>query len=243
MHWLALGIFITSISFTRMSSANELAQTQQLVVVSAESWKSRTGTLKMFSKVDTKWIQRDKEVPVVFGKGLAWGLGLHRESVLGPQKREGDGRAPAGIFLLGPVFGYGAQAPPGCHLRYHAITEQDYFVDDPSAKEYNRWVRLPDRAQPRQMWQSAEKMKRSDNLYELGIVIHHNMSPVIKARGSAVFFHIWRNATTPTVGCTAMSKANLLDLIRWLDPTKQPLVIQAPAVALPELQKQLGIAD
>ena len=39
--------------------------------------------------------------------GLAWGLGLHpADPGQGPVKREGDGKAPAGVFALGPAFAY-----------------------------------------------------------------------------------------------------------------------------------------
>jgi L,D-peptidoglycan transpeptidase YkuD (ErfK/YbiS/YcfS/YnhG family) len=92
---------------------------------------------------------------------------------------------------------------------------------------------------PKQRWRSAEKMLRPDGLYQLGIVVHDNMDPIVKGRGSAIFLHIWRNASTSTVGCTAMAKNNLLNLIKWLDPAKQPLLIQAPAAELPKLRAQI----
>ena len=46
-------------------------------------------------------------IPAVVGRnGLAWGRGVRTDLPAGePQKREGDGRAPAGIFKLGPAFG------------------------------------------------------------------------------------------------------------------------------------------
>ncbi len=242
MRWLIPWILITVINLPAATFSNVLAQTRQLVVVSAPSWNSETGNLVMLSKMAGGWVRHSNEVPVVFGHGLAWGRGLQLNSKSEPKKREGDQRSPAGIFLLGPVFGYAKSPPAGCRLPYRAITDQDYFVDDPDAKEYNQWVRLPPGMNPRQRWRSAEKMLRPDGLYELGIVIDHNMNPVIKGAGSAIFFHIWRNAHTPTVGCTAMARKNILELIRWLDPEKKPVVIQAPAAELPKLRAQVGTA-
>jgi L,D-peptidoglycan transpeptidase YkuD (ErfK/YbiS/YcfS/YnhG family) len=219
-------------------SSHAMAQARQLVVISAPSWSSETGKLKMLSKGSGVWVQHGNDVAVVLGHGLAWGRGLLSNSKSGPQKREGDGRSPAGIFLLGPVFGYAKDPPSGCRLPYRTITEQDYFVDDPSAKEYNRWVGLSRDTLPTQLWRSAEKMLRSDGLYVLGIVINHNVNPIVKGRGSAIFLHVWRNASTPTVGCTAMAKADLLKLIRWLDPVKKPLLIQGPA---PEMRHLITV--
>jgi L,D-peptidoglycan transpeptidase YkuD (ErfK/YbiS/YcfS/YnhG family) len=242
MYWLVFGILITTANLAAMASMNPPAQGRQLIIVSAESWRSETGKLQMVSNVSGRWVRHGNDIAVVLGRGLGWGRGLHRDSKAGPQKREGDQRAPAGIFLISPVFGYSEKPPAGCRLPYRAITGQDYFVDDPKAKEYNQWVRLPRDRTPKQVWHSAEKMLRPDRLYELGIVIHHNMHPVIPGRGSAIFFHVWRSASTPTVGCTAMAKKDLLALIKWLDPAKKPLLIQAPAAELAELRAQARTA-
>jgi L,D-peptidoglycan transpeptidase YkuD (ErfK/YbiS/YcfS/YnhG family) len=243
MYWRIFGILIMGANLAAAVATNPLPQARQLIIVSAESWRSETGKLQMVSNVSGAWVRHGNDVAVALGRGLGWGRGLHRNSESGPQKREGDGRAPAGIFSLGPAFGYSKDPPPGCRISYRAITERDYFVDDPKAKEYNQWVELPPGRTPKQLWRSAEKMLRPDPLYELGIVIQHNMDPTIPGRGSAIFFHVWRNASTPTVGCTAMAKRDLLNLIGWLDPAKTPLLIQAPAAELPALRAQAGKFD
>jgi L,D-peptidoglycan transpeptidase YkuD (ErfK/YbiS/YcfS/YnhG family) len=241
MRWLASGILIMVLNISAVTLGDALAQARQLVVVSAPSWNSETGKLVMLSNVEGVWVQHGNVVPVVFGHGLAWGRGLHSNAKSEPQKREGDERSPAGIFSLGPVFGYAKNPPAGCRLPYRSITEQDYFVDDPNANEYNHWVTLPREMTPTQLWRSAEKMLRPDGLYQLGIVVHHNMHPIVRGRGSAIFLHVWRNASTPTLGCTAMAKSDLLNLIRWLDPAKKPLLIQAPAAEIPQLRAQVAM--
>jgi L,D-peptidoglycan transpeptidase YkuD (ErfK/YbiS/YcfS/YnhG family) len=142
---------------------------------------------------------------------------------------EGDGRAPAGIFSFGTAFGYAQEAPTGCKLPYHPATDRDYFVDDPESPQYNQWVTLSsDVSDSQRPWKSAERMRRDDYLYKLGIVVQENTNPAVKGRGSAIFLHIWRAPGLPTVGCTAMEEENLLKLVRWLDPAKNPLLIQAP---------------
>ena len=79
-------------------------------------------------------------------------------------------------------------------------------------------------------------MKRDDDLYELGIVVEHNMHPFQKGRGSAIFLHVWRRADQPTAGCTAMSRADMLRLLQWLDPSGKPFLLQLPGeVPLPPL--------
>lgn len=201
-------------------------------MVTSNSWSSTTGSLQRYERDGKTWKKAGPPIPVSLGKtGMAWGKGPNDTGNEGLQKREGDGRAPAGIFQLGPAFGYAPQPPAGCTLPYRAVTDRDYFVDDPASPDYNRWVTIPpaEPNEPEKRWTSFERMKRPDHLYELGIVIQYNDNPVVPGKGSAVFMHIWREAGAPTAGCTAMTRGNLLELLRWLKPAKHPVLIQAPA--------------
>ena len=83
-------------------------------MVLAPNWSSTTGILRAFERASTTgdWKMRRNASPVVLGKkGLGWGRGLlEGKNDTGPQKVEGDHRVPAGIFLLGPAFGYAPAA-------------------------------------------------------------------------------------------------------------------------------------
>ncbi len=220
-----------------MDQAHSLpVTTRQLLVVTTQSWRSTVGNLQRYQRIGEKdWRTIGKPIPVSVGKnGLAWAHGMYRNAEDAREKREGDGCAPAGIFRVGPAFGYAPRPPAGCKLVYRAITDRDYFVDAPAANDYNRWITIPARKpnRPEKLWTSFERMKRSDRLYEFGIIVQQNDRPVVKGRGSAIFLHVWRNAGFPTVGCTAMARDDLLTLLRWLEPSQQPLLVQAPASEL-----------
>ena len=208
------------------------AKAEQAILVSTATWTSTTGFLQRYDKFSGTWKKAGEPIAVSLGKtGLAWGRGLHREVESGPQKHEGDGKAPAGMFELGPAFGYASEAPAGTRWPYRALTERDYWIDDSESSSYNQLASIPadQPNEPGKFWKSFEKMKRGDHLYELGLVIQHNFSPAVKEKGSAIFFHLWRQPAAPTVGCTAMSRENLLEVLRWLDPGRHPLLVQAPA--------------
>jgi L,D-peptidoglycan transpeptidase YkuD (ErfK/YbiS/YcfS/YnhG family) len=141
------------------------------------------------------------------------------------EKREGDGRTPSGIFLLGTVFGYESSFPT--KMPYRQATNEDIWVDDINADDYNRWVkRRATRAS------SFEKMRRSDNLYKYGIVVEYNMNPIVKGYGSAIFIHVWRGQGRPTEGCVGMSQEDIVKIIRWLDPASKPLVIMGTNITI-----------
>src|SRR5215218_1632786 len=87
-----------------------LARSRQVVVVTTRGWDDVPGTLRRFELKGARraWAQVGGDVPVAVGRnGLGWGAGLVDTSAdAGPQKREGDGKAPAGVFALGPAFGF-----------------------------------------------------------------------------------------------------------------------------------------
>src|SRR5688572_9491946 len=81
---------------------------EQLVLVVTPDWNASSGVLRTYARVGGHWHFVD-EMPVTVGRsGAAWGLGLHAKPSHGPVKREGDGRAPAGVFDIGIAFGYEA---------------------------------------------------------------------------------------------------------------------------------------
>ena len=214
---------------------------EQLIVVTTSGWDSITGTLTMYQRSQGgPWQQRGTSWAIVVGRtGLAWGRGtLPVEGFAGPAKHEGDGRSPAGAFTLGTAFGY---APPDSarwlRLPYVQATAALECVDDPGSHWYNQ-VLLRSSAQPAPDWNSSEIMRLANDLYQWGIVVEHNSGPAVPGDGSCIFLHIWGGPREPTVGCTAMDEPNLLDLMHWLDPKRQPVLVQLPAEEYQRLRKQ-----
>jgi L,D-peptidoglycan transpeptidase YkuD (ErfK/YbiS/YcfS/YnhG family) len=223
------------------AASSPLSDSRQCVVVVASGWNSTTGILRAFERGRGGWEMRDEPVPVVLGKhGLGWGIGLtDLKKDSGPKKREGDNRVPAGIFLLGPAFGYApASSARWIKLRYVALTAETEGVDDPRSRYYNQVV---DRSKVAQVdWHSSEKMRRADDLYKWGLVVAHNPAATPGA-GSCIFMHIWKNSSAATVGCTAMAEQNLVRLLRWLDPTARPVLVQMPQPEYEENRAEFGL--
>jgi L,D-peptidoglycan transpeptidase YkuD (ErfK/YbiS/YcfS/YnhG family) len=222
-----------------LGSMNLPPQTQQVVLVTTQTWSSPTGTMQTFSRHRGQWVLVGAPVAVNVGsRGLGWGRGLHFDVAEAPQKNEGDNRGPAGIFTLGPAFGYAANAPQGTRSPYRRLGDGDFWVTDSRSRQYNQLVSLSGKKalHPERVWSSYEKMKRGDGLYELGIVVDYNTNPAAPGRGSAIFLHVERGPGMPTSGCTSMPKATLQWLMSWLDPAKKPLLIQAPVQELKKIR-------
>jgi len=219
-----------------------LARSRQLVVVTTRGWDDVPGVLRRYERKGTRgaWAQVGKDVPVAVGRnGLGWGAGLvETGAAAGPQKKEGDGKAPAGVFALGAAFGF-APAPAGrLRVPYVPLTPSVECVDDTASRKYNLIV---DRLTAGDVdWNSSERM-RSVEGYRWGLVVNHNAAPTVAGRGSCIFLHVWAGPRMGTAGCTAMGEEKLTELLRWLDPKRRPLLVQLPEAEYARLRGAWGL--
>ena len=89
------------------------------------------------------------------------------------------------------------------------------WCDDPRSSEYNKIVKLP-------FFYKTEKLYKSDNAYDIVLVLDYNMSPVKKNKGSAIFIHIAKKNYKKTAGCIAIKKRDMKIIINKI--TKKTLV-------------------
>ncbi len=127
-------------------------------------------------------------------------------------KREGDGGTPRGTFVLRRLWWRADRMPrPRTGLPVRRIRRNDGWCEDPTDRRYNRPVDVPPGS-------SADRLWRTDALYDLIVEISHNTRPRIAGRGSAVFIHIARQKFAPTAGCVALEAGTLRRLIERLGP-------------------------
>lgn len=212
------------------TSAIPTAGSAQLVVVTTEGWDAPGGQLRTFERDGDAWREVATARTVTIGRaGAAWGLGLHPAQADGPQKREGDGRSPAGVYAIGAAFGYPATVDTG--LEYQAMQDSHWCVDVPGSPLYNRIVDARE-VGAAAVKDSTEPMRRDlhvdgDQRYRLGFVIEHNADGRDRA-GSCIFAHVWKAPGNATAGCTAMSDADMVRLLGWLDRRKDPRFVLLP---------------
>jgi L,D-peptidoglycan transpeptidase YkuD (ErfK/YbiS/YcfS/YnhG family) len=194
----------------------------QLILGIAPTWNSMRGELRLFERSrGGDWAAVTGSFPALFGKnGVAWGTGLAGQSESGLRKKERDGRAPAGVFEVGEVFGYEPNLPPGADYPYRQVTEADVWSDDPRSPNYNRHIVIDPKHPPDNY--THEKMRSGDFAYHWLVEIRHNSNPPVPGVGSAIFFHIRRGVNRPTTGCTTMAEANLVKLVTWLRAKRHP---------------------
>ena len=199
---LSLAIPVTTASAT--TCPPELAKATHLLLVTTPTFNSFKGTVTTWSRssATASWQRSGKSRPIVVGrKGLAWGWTAAAYANSGePLKREGDKRAPAGIFSVGQPFGtFDKQLQGFVRLK----RGQHFCVDDARSPYYGRIV--PRKVAGKKT--SGEEMAKI-SLYRQGLFV--NYPPNAKKRaGSCIFVHVWRRPNSPTVGCVAASEADV----------------------------------
>jgi len=205
------------------------ASSSQLILGIADTWDSSHTTLRFYERSKGKWQTVGPAIPARLGRsGMAWGLGLHPLPKDATMKKEGDGRAPAGVFALGGAWGYAKDIQRHPKLPYKQVSPHDLWVEDPAHSFYNHHVVLPHA--PKTPWEKKQQMKQTDPAHALKLFIKHNAPPgVAQGMGSSIFFHIWRaDGAKPTAGCTTMAAPQLQQLIARIDPTQNPLYVLLP---------------
>jgi len=142
---------------------------------------------------------------------LAFPVALGRGGILA-NKREGDGGTPRGRFRLRQLWWRADRmARPATLLPVRRIGPLDAWCEDPADRRYNRAMVIASK-------HAGDRLRRTDQLYDLIIEIDHNTRPRVTRRGSAVFVHIARPGLAPTAGCVAMPKPILRQLLARLGP-------------------------
>jgi L,D-peptidoglycan transpeptidase YkuD (ErfK/YbiS/YcfS/YnhG family) len=115
-------------------------------------------------------------------------------------KREGDGGTPRGVLPLRGMLQRRDRGPRiPCTLSYRAIRPEDAWCDNAADRRYNRLIHRPlDQT-------SEERLTRSDRLYDVIVPLGWNDGPIVRGRGSAIFWHLSRENGSPTAGCVAVA--------------------------------------
>lgn len=147
---------------------------------------------------------------LVQGAGFSFACQLGRSGVVAERdKREGDGKTALGEYRLLTVW-YRADRLDGLQtaLPTRAIQRDDGWCDDVrDTLHYNRHIKLPYAGSHENLW-------REDEVYDLIVVTSHNQDPVVVGAGSALFVHVMRTPPSPTAGCVALARADLLTLLK-----------------------------
>lgn len=193
---------------------------RQLIIVTAANTSSSRSQLTTWQLTRTGWEPEFGTMTSLDGEN-GW--------LPAGRRREGDGTTPEGIYSLGTTI-YGNDANPGVAYRYHRLIPGDYWDENPlTGKIYNTFqhssnhdcAHNPFGGDTECLW-----LETAD--YPYFVVIQFN-TPARGAYGSGIFLHATYGSSE---GCVSVSRANLEEIIRWLKPTADPLIVLAGPTSL-----------
>lgn len=223
---LTLPLFL----FSRAFASPIPSETKLLILAVPEDWNSTQTQLQAYRREKGRdaWTSITPSFNANLGRnGLAWGRGCHPAQE-GPQKREGDKKSPAGVFLLGSILYGSEEKSPLQNWRYRMVTDRDLWIEDPQSTNYNRHLILSTHeAFPEN--HLFDLMRQNDPAHALKIFIRHNAPPDVQPKaGSAIFFHLSRGTNHPTTGCTTLLRQDFETLFRNCTPKDQPVYVLLP---------------
>lgn len=197
-----------AVSLGEVTLANQfrtIRDNNQLIVVTTNGYGTNSARIRTFERVNGAWKQLLDINGHIGRDGFA------------SQMSENVVQSPRGKYSIGTAFGrYGN---PGTKLPFRQITSDDVWVDDSNSALYNTWQ---SRSATNGQWRSAENMNIP--AYNYGFVINYNTDRTPGA-GSAIFFHV---SDMYTNGCTGTDQQDVISILKWLDPAKNPVIIQSP---------------
>ena len=211
---LLITLFLSQFSFCQTAAINKkdllrilenyqqsIDTVQQLLLVINGSDTSNKAILVAMEKRKKKWEIKFQPMKASIGRN---GFALPGEKV------EGDGKSPTGVFGLGQLFSY--ENKVNTSLPFIQTFEDDIWIDDANHKDYNKYVKGNTTAT------SFEHLHLPGIYYKYCMVIEYNTNPVIKGKGSAIFFHVADANYKPTAGCVAIKETDMNTILSWFKP-------------------------
>ena len=206
---------------------DEITDSNQVVLVSADSWQSTVGTVQVFERNKNSWQATQKSVQAILGYG-----GL----VPGNNRKQGTGKTPTGTYAFTSAFGI--KSDPGTKLNYVKVDKNDAWTYNPKfpstynifqtankdwasygnyvemlstyRKQYNYVAVVDFNLPPGKITQGANGINRTDQSANTG-------------QGGGIFLHVSNG--TKTAGCVAIPENAMKAILEWIDPDKNPVIV------------------
>ncbi|MBV9795007.1 MAG: L,D-transpeptidase family protein [Actinobacteria bacterium] len=176
-------------------ASNVPASAGQAVIVTAPSTSSTTNTVSLWTRTATGWQQTG---PLMPGHNGDEGWSAHRKA--------GDLTTPTGTYTL--TAAGGVLPNPGTREPYEHSASYFHtggrFLGHNTAGVFDYVVAI-------------------DFNRVAGSEVSSEDEPNGQAEGDDIWLHVDNGA--PTLGCVTVAKADMVTILRWLDPSQHPVIV------------------
>ncbi len=206
-----------------------ISDSDQVIIVTAANRSSTAGSLRTYERSGGEWRIVQSRTRAQLGYG-----GL----VPAKDRRQGTGTTPIGTFAITSAFGRAKD--PGTALDYIRVDRNDAWTYNPRVPATYNIFQNVDRS-----WRSygnyVEMLWDYGYQYDYVAIMDYNLprgpittkpngvrvsgQPGDLRRGGGIFLHV--DNGRKTAGCIAIDRAVMRDVMRWLDPAKDPVIVVA----------------
>ena len=180
------------------------ANSSQIFLVTANGTSTSYGTGSMYEKTNGEWKKLS---------GFAVRLGANGMSYTRVQNSQ---KTPAGVLNILSAFGVAGN--PGSNYAYHKVTVNDYWDLNSGSPTYNRMISS-------NVGGDLEHLIDYQTQYKYVLVTDWNYSQN-PDKGGAIFIHM--NGAGATGSCISLAEGNMVSLMKWINPSKDPKILVAP---------------
>ena len=186
---------------------SKLQNCNQLIVATTTSMNSSYCNIKVYEKNDGgKW----SELYCTNGR-----VGLNGLSYI-ENRLQSTNTTPAGVMNI--IGSFGVNSNPGTKLNYTELENNMYWDLNNGSENYNRMVSYNPGG-------DCEHLIYYKKQYEYSLITDYNYNQ-ISNKGGAIFIHCLGNGATG--GCVSMPREKLVEILKWLDPEKNPKILVIP---------------
>ncbi|MBH87596.1 MAG: transpeptidase [Pelagibacterales bacterium] len=133
-------------------------------------------------------------------------------------KIEGDKKTPIGTYNFGNLF-IRTDRVKNLNTKFKLIEIKKGMAwsNNPNELNYNQLIKVK--------YNHEESFFRSDNIYDILLVINYNINPTIPFKGSAIFMHVSLDTYKPTAGCIGIKLNDFIEILESLEPNEKITIL------------------
>ncbi|WP_300855086.1 L,D-transpeptidase family protein [uncultured Clostridium sp.] len=185
----------------------KLENSNQIIVVTTNNMSTSYCNIEIYEKNDSgEWNNIDSTTGRVGANGLAYI----------ENRVQSTNTTPAGVMNITGAFG--VKNNPGTKLDYIKVNNNMYWDLNSENSTYNRLINYNPGG-------DYEHLISYPRQYEYSLITDYNHNQVPN-KGGAIFVHcLGRGATG---GCVSMPREKMIEILKWIDPKKNPKILVIP---------------
>ncbi|XZK30568.1 L,D-transpeptidase family protein [Clostridium perfringens] len=185
----------------------KLENSNQIIVVTTNNMSTSYCNIEIYEKNDYgEWNNVDSTTGRVGANGLSYI----------ENRVQSTNTTPAGVMSITGAFG--VKNNPGTKLDYIKVKNNMYWDLNSENSTYNRLINYNPGG-------DYEHLISYPKQYEYSLITDYNHNQVPN-KGGAIFVHcLGRGATG---GCVSMPREKMIEILKWIDPKKNPKILVIP---------------